>query len=68
MLFLSLNSFSQSVSKSWKDINYADDKMGYHTLDIYLPVTEKPKYPAVVVIYGSAWLANNAKAIKYAFL
>lgn len=61
-LFFSLNSFSQSVLKSWKDLNYAGDKMGCHTLDIYLPETENPKYPAVVVIYGSAWLSNNAKA------
>ena len=61
MLFLSLNTFGQSVSKSWKDINYAGDKMGYHTLDIYLPETVKPEYPAVVVIYGSAWLSNNLK-------
>lgn len=61
MLFLSLNTFSQSFSKSWKDINYAGDKMGYHNLDIYLPKTGKPEYPAVVVIYGSAWLSNNLK-------
>ncbi len=61
MLFLSLNTFGQLVSKSWKDINYAGDKMSYHTLDIYLPETGKPKYPAVVVIYGSAWLSNNLK-------
>lgn len=61
MLFLSLNTFSQTVSKSWKDINYAGDKMGYHNLDIYLPETGKPEYPAVVVIYGSAWLSNNLK-------
>ena len=67
-LFFSLNSFSQSVLKSWKDINYAGDKMGYHTLDIYLPETEKPDYPAIVVIYGSAWLSNNLKEAAFGSL
>ena len=61
LLFASASGFSQSFLKSWKDINYARDSMGYQNLDIYLPQIEKPKYPAVVVIYGSAWLANNAK-------
>lgn len=61
LLFASYSGFCQSYSKSWKDINYAGDSMGYHNLDIYLPETEKPKYPAVVVIYGSAWLSNNLK-------
>jgi acetyl esterase/lipase len=56
-----LDGFSQSCSKSWKDLNYAGDTMIYHRLDIYLPVTEKHIYPAVVVIYGSAWFGNNLK-------
>ncbi|MBN2638448.1 MAG: alpha/beta hydrolase, partial [Bacteroidales bacterium] len=61
LLFSSLISFSQSYSKNWKDINYAGDSMNYHKLDIYLPETVKQKYPVVISIYGSAWLANNAK-------
>ncbi|HSO85606.1 MAG TPA: alpha/beta hydrolase, partial [Draconibacterium sp.] len=61
LLFASLNSFSQSFSKNWKDINYAGDSMNFHKLDIYLPVEVKPEYPVVISIYGSAWLANNAK-------
>lgn len=44
------------------DINYAGDDLEGHKLDIYLPKDGKEKHPLVVVIYGSAWFANNAKA------
>jgi acetyl esterase/lipase len=63
LLFASLNSFSQSFSKNWKDINYAGDSMGFHNLDIYLPQIEKPVYPVVVIVYGSAWFSNNSKGV-----
>ena len=56
-----INSFSQQYSKSWKDLDYAGDAMIYHRLDIYLPEVEKPNYPVVVLIYGSAWFGNNLK-------
>lgn len=55
------NCFAQQYSKSWKDLNYAGDAAIYHRLDIYLPEVEKPTYPAVVEIYGSAWLSDNLK-------
>jgi acetyl esterase/lipase len=58
---VSVSCFSQEFSKSWKDINYAGDELNYHMLDIYLPAVEKPVYPVVVVIYGSAWFGNNLK-------
>ena len=58
---LYINCFSQQYSKSWKDLNYAGDSFQYHRLDIYLPVIEKPTYPVVISIYGSAWLSNNLK-------
>lgn len=57
----SFHASGQSWSKCWKDINYAGDSMVYHRLDIYLPKVEKPVYPVVISIYGSAWMANNAK-------
>ncbi len=59
--FLYINCLSQQYSKSWKDLNYAGDSFQYHKLDIYLPVVEKPMYPAVISIYGSAWFGNNLK-------
>lgn len=33
----------------------------FTSLDIYLPEAEKPIYPVVVVIYGSAWFGNAIK-------
>lgn len=62
-LLIFVNGFSQQFSKSWKDVNYAGDSMVYHMLDIYLPQVEKPAYPVVIVLYGSAWFANNMKGI-----
>ena len=56
-----INCFSQPFSKIWKDLNYAGDSLVYHRLDIYLPKIEKQNYPVIISIYGSAWLANNAK-------
>ena len=61
LIFISFPVFGQQFSKSWKDVNYAGDDKVYHLLDIYLPMIEKPSYPVVVVIYGSAWLSNNLK-------
>jgi acetyl esterase/lipase len=58
---LGINCFSQTYSKSWKDLNYAGDSFQYHRLDIYLPVVQKPVYPVVISIYGSAWFSNNLK-------
>ena len=51
---------------TYKDINYAGDDLEAHRLDIYLPAVQQDKYKVVVVIYGSAWFANNAKG--YAFM
>jgi acetyl esterase/lipase len=39
--------------------------MEYHRLDIYLPDTSKSSYPAIVIIYGSAWFGNNLKQNAY---
>lgn len=42
--------------------------MNYHNLDIYLPEIKKDKYPVVIAIYGSAWLANNMKESVMPFI
>ena len=60
-LIIYTNCFGQQYSKSWKDLDYVGDGKVYHKLDIYLPQTEKPTYPVVIVIYGSAWFSNNLK-------
>lgn len=60
-LIICINCFGQQYSKSWKDLDYGGDEKVYHKMDIYLPQTEKPTYPVVIVIYGSAWFSNNLK-------
>lgn len=63
---LSLNScFAQNSGKKWLDLNYANDSHIYHNLDIHLPNIHKPKYKAIIVIYGSAWFANNMKQMAF---
>jgi acetyl esterase/lipase len=60
-ILIYIHSFGQQYSRSWKDENYACDTEKYHMLDIYLPQDQKPTYPVVVVIYGSAWFSNSSK-------
>jgi acetyl esterase/lipase len=62
LLFLSmLQCQGPSHSESWKDINYAGDELESHCLDIYLPKAVRDHYPAVVVIYGSAFFGDDLK-------
>ena len=63
-LLLCIVCFGQPTSSQWKDLNYADDTMKYHRLDIYLPEIKKPTYPVVIFVYGSAWFANNLKGAE----
>lgn len=72
MACLSLTSWAQpqmqiqpGTEPTWKDINYAGDDMEAHRLDIYLPKTQQDRYKVIVIIYGSAWFANNAKGMAY---
>ena len=62
-LFYSLMSFGQTTQ--WTDINYANDNLEGHKLDIYLPDGGQTKYKVVVLIYGSAWFANNMKQMAF---
>ncbi|WP_100615198.1 alpha/beta hydrolase [Confluentibacter citreus] len=57
--------FTQHAGKQWLDLNYANDEHIFHKLDIHLPSVEKPKYKAIIVIYGSAWFANNMKQMGF---
>ena len=50
-------------SEKFADIDYAGDDQIYHKLDIYLPKVEKPSYPVVIHIYGSAWFSNSSKGM-----
>lgn len=44
------------------NINYNNDDLKKHLLDIYLPADVKKKIPLVILIHGGAWLSND----KYA--
>ncbi len=50
---------------TFKDINYAGDDLEAHRMDIYLPEKGEGPYKVIIVIYGSAWYANNAKQSGY---
>jgi acetyl esterase/lipase len=55
------NSINPEHAKNWVDVNYADDTMRCHMMDIYLPAQKKASYPVVILIYGSAWFSNDLK-------
>lgn len=44
------------------NINYNNDTLQKHLLDIYLPAQTKKKLPLVILIHGGGWLVND----KYA--
>lgn len=50
---------------TWKDLNYVGDDHVAHCMDIYLPENANGKSKVIVVIYGSAWFANNMKAMAF---
>jgi len=52
-------------SKNWENINYADDTLVSHRLDIYLPKIDKAHYPAVMIVYGSAFFGDDKKQDAY---
>lgn len=56
---------ANKISKQWTDIDYAGDNAEAHKLDIYLPAAPQAKHKVVVIIYGSAWFANNMKQMAF---
>jgi len=60
-----VNCTNQPYSKKWENVNYAGDTLVSHRLDIYLPGVSKHHYPAVVIIYGSAFFGNDMKQTAY---
>lgn len=63
MLMPAFCSFGQETE--WLDVDYVGDSIEGHKLDIHLPTTEQQNYKAVVLIYGSAWFANNMKQMAF---
>ena len=60
-----VNCACQPYSKNWKNLNYADDTLVSHRLDIYLPKVSKAHYPVVMIVYGSAFFGNDMKDKAY---
>lgn len=56
---------NQPYSKSWEDINYAGDTLVSHRMDIYLPKVSKASYPAVLIVYGSAFFGDDMKQTAF---
>lgn len=52
----------------YSDIDYVGDGIEGHKLDIYVPKDSTASRKVVIVIYGSAWFANNAKQMGYGSL
>ena len=50
---------------TFKDVNYANDDLEAHRMDIYLPETGQERYKVIVAIYGSAWFSNNMKDMPH---
>src|SRR5574344_1004638 len=63
LLLGAISSYSQSTQ--WTDLSYVDDNLEGHKLDVYLPASGQAKYKVVVLIYGSAWFANNMKQMAF---
>jgi len=52
----------------WEDISYADDSLVSHRMDIYLPGTGQAPYPAVIIVYGSAFFGDDLKKTAFTTL
>ena len=56
---------SAQVEKTWLDVDYVGDGIEGHKMDIHVPDDGKESHKVIVLIYGSAWFSNNAKASAF---
>lgn len=56
---------SAQVEKTWMDVDYVGDGIEGHKMDIHVPDDGKDSHKVIVLIYGSAWFSNNAKASAF---
>lgn len=61
---MSLTVSAQS-EKTWLDVDYVGDGIEGHKMDIHVPDDGKDSHKVIVLIYGSAWFSNNAKASAF---
>ncbi len=64
IMLMQLAVYAQT-GKEWKDVDYVGDGIVGHRMDIYVPDDGKNSHKVIVLIYGSAWFSNNAKATAY---
>jgi acetyl esterase/lipase len=72
LIIPSVKSFAQSTNRVmdifpkgtilYDNIQYSNDTLKKHLLDIYLPPAGKSSYPVIIWIHGGAWMSND----KYA--
>lgn len=55
----------QKHAPDWEDIPYAYDSLVGHRMDIYLPETGQASYPAVIIVYGSAFFGDDLKKTAF---
>lgn len=63
-MLMSLTVSAQS-EKTWLDVDYVGDGIEGHKMDIHVPDDGKDSHKVIVLIYGSAWFSNNAKASAF---
>jgi len=47
--------------RTWRNVDYVGDGIVGHQMDIHTPDTGAGPFPILVIIYGSAWTADNGK-------
>lgn len=68
LVFGALGCNHKANLNEWTDVDYVGDGIEPHRLDIHLPETGKGPFPAVIVIYGSAWFSNRLKDTAFSIL
>lgn len=61
-LFLTAIGASAQGGAKWENVDYAGDGIVGHRMDIYLPDDTVSRHKVIILIYGSAWFSNSAKA------
>jgi len=56
---------AQPQQRAWTDVQYVDDDLVGHRLDIFLPENGDGPFPVIVAIAGSAWFGDNTKSRAY---
>lgn len=63
-MLMSLTASAQA-EKTWLNVDYVGDGIEGHKMDIHVPDDGKESHKVIVLIYGSAWFSNNAKASAF---